>query len=152
MLEKTIFRFVQRSVFVHIFAEIFLTMSRQKSIFIFALLCLCSSLWAQNKVTGVIVDERSNQVVPFVNAGLFRSADSVFVCGAASDDKGAFTFRNVPNGSFELRVSAIGYQVFKRQLEIAGNMDLGRLPLQQGTTTLDEVVIAEKRPLFSVEG
>ncbi len=152
MLEKTIFRFVQRPVFVHIFAEIFLTMSRQKSIFIFVLLCLCGSLWAQNKVTGVIVDERSNQVVPFVNAGLFRSADSVFVCGAASDDKGAFTLQNVPNGSFELRVSAIGYQVFKRQLEIAGNMDLGRLPLQQGTTTLDEVVIAEKRPLFSVEG
>ena len=104
MLEKTIFRFVQRPVFVHIFAEIFLTMSRQKSIFIFVLLCLCGSLWAQNKVTGVIVDERSNQVVPFVNAGLFRSADSVFVCGAASDDKGAFILQNVPNGSFELRV------------------------------------------------
>lgn len=127
-------------------------MSRQKSFFILVLLCLCSGLLAQNKVTGVIVDESSKQGIPYVNVGLFRQTDSVFVCGAASDDKGRFELQAVPNGDYRLQVSAIGYATYEQQVQVIGNMDLGKLNLSEGSAKLDEVVITEKRPLFSVEG
>ena len=107
---------------------------------------------AQSNVSGKIIDESNNQGIPFVNVGLFRVADSVFVSGAASDDKGAFTLQAVPNGEMLLKISAIGFESFSMPVTVKGDMNVGTLKLKAGTTRLDEVVIAEKRPLFAVEG
>ena len=65
--------------------------------FIIALLTFSSTAFAQNKITGTIVEEANGKGIPFVNIGLFRQADSVFVSGAASDDKGKFELL-APNG------------------------------------------------------
>ena len=111
-----------------------------------------SSAFAQSNLSGKIIDESNNQGVPFVNVGLFRQADSVFVCGAASDDKGVFTLQAVPKGEMLLKISAIGYELFVMPVTVKGNQDLGTLKLTAGTTRLDEVVVVEKRPLFAVEG
>lgn len=114
--------------------------------------CFSVSLLSQNKISGSIVDATDGKAVPFVNVGIFRQTDSVFVSGAASDDKGVFTVLNVPKGLMELRVSAIGYQTYTMQCDVNGNSNIGTLKLVRGTTTLNEVVIADKRPLFAVEG
>ena len=119
--------------------------------FIFAILTVSTAL-AQSQVSGKIIDESNNQGVPFVNVGLFRVADSAFVSGAASDDKGAFTLQAVPKGEMTLKISAIGYETFEMPVTVKGDMNVGALKLKAGTTRLDEVVIAEKRPLFAVEG
>ena len=125
----------------------------KKHVFIlFALIgCFVMPALAQNKVTGTIVEEANGKSIPFVNVGLFRQADSVFVSGAASDDKGYFELL-APNGDYRLQVSAIGFQTFEQELTVKGNQDLGKLKLQEGSTKLNEVVITEKRPLFAVEG
>ena len=124
-----------------------------KRVFIlFALIgCFVMPTLAQNKVTGTIVEEANGKGIPFVNVGLFRQADSVFVSGAASDDKGFFELL-APNGDYRLQVSAIGFQTFEQELSVKGNQDLGKLQLKEGSTKLSEVVITEKRPLFAVEG
>ena len=113
--------------------------------------CFIMPALAQNKITGIIVEEANGKVIPFVNVGLFRQADSVFVSGAASDDKGKFELL-APNGDYRLAVSAIGFQTFEQMLSVKGNQDLGKLKLKEGSTKLDEVVVTEKRPLFAVEG
>ena len=119
--------------------------------FIIALMGISSTAFAQSKITGTIVEEANGKTIPFVNVGLFRQADSVFVSGAASDDKGRFELL-APNGDYRLAVSAIGFQTFEQLLTVKGNQDLGQLKLTEGSTKLSEVVIAEKRPLFAVEG
>ena len=111
-----------------------------------------STSFAQSQVFGKIIDESTNQGVPFVNVGLFRVSDSAFVSGAASDDKGVFILQAVPKGEMTLKVSAIGYETFEMPVTVSGDMNVGTLKLKTGTTRLDEVVIAEKRPLFAVEG
>ena len=125
----------------------------KKHVFIlFALIgCFVMPAVAQNKVTGTIVEEANGKGIPFVNVGLFRQADSVFVSGAASDDKGYFELL-APNGDYRLQVSAIGFQTYEQELTVKGNQDLGKLQLKEGSTKLNEVVITEKRPLFAVEG
>ena len=125
----------------------------KKHVFIlFALIgCFVMPTFAQNKVTGTIVEEANGKGIPFVNVGLFRQADSVFVSGAASDDKGYFELL-APNGDYRLQVSAIGFQTYEQELTVKGNQDLGKLQLKEGSTKLNEVVITEKRPLFAVEG
>ena len=107
---------------------------------------------AQSNITGKIIDETNNQGVPFVNVGLFRVADSAFVSGAASDDKGAFMLQAVPKGEMLLKISAIGYELFAMPVTVNGDQNVGTLKLTPGTTRLDEVVISEKRPMFLVEG
>ena len=119
---------------------------------LFAFFVLSFNGIAQNTLTGKIVDETTKQGIPFVNVGLFRATDSVFVCGTASDDKGAFSLQGAPNGEMNLRISAIGYENFSQDVTVKGNQDLGNLSLKPGTMRLDEIVIAEKRPLFAVEG
>ena len=113
--------------------------------------CFIMPALAQNKITGTIVEEANGTGIPFVNVGLFRQADSVFVSGAAADDKGRFELI-APNGDYRLSVSAIGFQTFEQLLTVKGNQDLGKLKLSEGATKLDEVVVTEKRPLFAVEG
>ena len=85
---------------------------------LFALIgCFVLSGMAQSKVTGTIVEESNGKGIPFVNVGLFRQADSVFVSGAASDDKGRFELV-APNGDYRLQVSAIGFQTFEQELAV----------------------------------
>ena len=120
--------------------------------FIIALLTFSSTAFAQNKITGTIVEETNGKGIPFVNVGLFRQTDSVFVSGAASDDKGKFELQAVPNGDYRLQVSAIGFESYEQDLSVKANQDLGQLKLKEGSTKLNEVTITEKRPLFAVEG
>lgn len=127
-------------------------MKRKLSLLFLALVGWSWLAMAQSSVTGKIVDEKSGASIPFVNVGLFRTADSVFVCGAASNEKGAFVLQGVPSDSLELRISAIGYATYVQSLVVDGSRDLGTLRLCEGTTTLDEVTVVEKRPLFAVEG
>ena len=125
---------------------------KKHAFILFALIgCFVMPALAQSKVTGTIVEEANGKVIPFVNVGLFRQADSVFVSGAASDEKGRFELL-APNGDYRLAVSAIGFQTFEQMLTVKGNQDLGKLKIKEGSTKLDEVVVTEKRPLFAVEG
>ena len=126
-------------------------MKKRFLLFFIALITLSSTTFAQSKVSGTVVEEANGKAVPFVNVGLFRQADSVFVSGAASDDKGHFELL-APNGDYRLAVSAIGFQTFEQMLTVKGNQDLGKLQLKEGSTKLSEVTITEKRPLFAVEG
>ncbi|MBQ8959323.1 MAG: outer membrane beta-barrel protein [Bacteroidales bacterium] len=124
-----------------------------KRIFTLLALCMCFIYqgWAQSKITGTIVEEANGKSIPFVNVGLFRQTDSVFVSAAASDDKGRFELL-APNGDYRLQISAIGFQTYDQELQVKGNQDLGNLKLKEGSTKLNEVTITEKRPLFAVEG
>ena len=88
----------------------------KKRVFLVLALCMCLILpaLAQSKITGTIIEETNGKGIPFVNVGLFRQTDSVFVSGAASDDKGKFELL-APNGDYRLQVSAIGFQTFEQE-------------------------------------
>ena len=109
-------------------------------------------LFSQNNISGILVDSLNNERLPYVNVGLMRAVDSVFVSGASSNENGQFKIEHVPSGKYIFFVSSIGYESVKRSLDINSDMDLGVIKMKSGSTRLDEVVIVEKRPLFSNEG
>ena len=117
-----------------------------------AILLNINILTAQNIITGTLADSLNNERLMFVNVGLLRTADTVFVSGDASDDKGFFKLEHVPNGEYLLQITAIGYENYKRILEVNEDIDLGIIKMNQGAMRLDEVVITEKKPLFANEG
>ncbi len=61
------------------------------------LLCI-NTLIAQHTITGTLVDDTTNDPLMFVNVGLIRAADTVYVSGTASNDKGFFKLEHVRNG------------------------------------------------------
>ncbi|MCQ2322789.1 MAG: TonB-dependent receptor, partial [Bacteroidales bacterium] len=109
-------------------------------------------LLAQHTISGTLIDSTSKARLEFVNVGLIRQADSAFISGAASDENGRFRLEHVPGGQFIMQVSAIGYQTYKKIIDVTESIDLGVLKIKQGKTTLDEIVITEKKPMFANEG
>ena len=125
----------------------------KRALFLISILFLQAHLlFAQNNVSGILADSLSNEKLPFVNVGLMRSVDSVFVSGSSSNENGFFKLEHVPDGEYIFFVSSIGYETLKKNIDVVSDLDLGLIKMKPGNVTLDEVVIVEKRPLFSNEG
>jgi Outer membrane receptor proteins, mostly Fe transport len=121
-------------------------------LFITAILLNINILMAQFTISGTLVDGKTNEGLAFVNVGLIRAADTVYISGTASNEKGFFKLENVRNGEYILQITAIGYENYKNILDISDNVDLGIIKMNEGAVRLDEVVIIEKKPLFANEG
>ena len=124
----------------------------KKFYLIFSLIFLSINLFSQNYVSGVLVDSLNNEKLPFVNVGLMRAVDSVFVSGASSNESGYFKAEHLPSGKYIFLVSSIGYETIRTIIDVDSDKDMGVIKMKPGSTTLDAVVIVEKRPLFSNEG
>ena len=117
-----------------------------------AILLNINVLMAQHAISGTLVDGATNEALAFVNVGLIRAADTVYVSGVASNDKGFFKLENVRNGQYILQITAIGYENYKKILDVTEDVDLGVIKMNEGAVRLDEVVIVESKPLFANEG
>ena len=124
----------------------------KKTLLILSLLFFNIQLFSQNNVSGVLVDSLNNERLPYVNVGMMRTVDSVFVAGTSSNEEGYFKLEHIPDGRYVFFVSSIGYESIKKILDVDNNLDLGIVKMKSGSTRLDDIVIVEKRPLFSNEG
>ena len=107
---------------------------------------------AQHTITGTLFDGKTNEKIVFANVGLIRAADTTYISGTASNEKGFFKFDNVRNDQYILQVTAIGYENIKQVLDVTEDLDLGIIKMYEGAVKLDEVIITEKKPLFANEG
>ena len=104
------------------------------------------------KVVGSLRDSISGEFLAFVNVAVLDSADSSFVKGGATNFDGLFEIAGVPQGSFLLRISAIGYQNRLIPFRVTNNTALGTFRLKPGATTLQEVQITAEKPLYAMDG
>lgn len=104
------------------------------------------------KVVGSLRDSVTGEFLAFVNVAVLDSADSSFVKGAATNLDGLFEVSDVPQGSYLLRISAIGYQNRMVPFTVTNNTALGTLHLKAGATTLKEVSITAEKPLYAMDG
>ncbi len=56
-------------------------------------------------ITGTVIDQVTREPLPFVNVQVVSTA-----LGAAADENGRFVIRDVPFGTYEVKVSLVGYQ------------------------------------------
>ena len=103
-------------------------------------------------VVGVLRDAKTNELMPFVNLAVLDSVDNEFVKGGISNTDGVFEIVGVPQGSFVLRVSAIGYENYLHPFKVTNNINLGTLRINPGVTSLGEVTVAAERPLYAMDG
>ena len=122
-------------------------MSRKYPPILITLLLLSSySLFSQNSLKGILVNEASEPVA-FANVVLLNSQDSTSVYkGVISEDNGEFSFTEIPANKYLLKVSFVGYEEYLREVSVNSDKNLKKIILKETASNLDEVTIKTRKP------
>ncbi|XRE42069.1 Putative TonB-dependent receptor [Tenacibaculum discolor] len=102
-----------------------------------------SSLPKPGVITGKVVDQATKQPLPYVNI-IIKDAAKKIITGGITDDNGLFSIKNIPEGNSTVEVQFIGYKTFSKPVSVSrksSKVNLGTIPLEEDSTTLDEVEI-----------
>ncbi|MDP4275618.1 MAG: TonB-dependent receptor, partial [Bacteroidota bacterium] len=113
-------------------------------------LSIVSRTYAQEKtfLTGKLVDQKTNQAVPYANVSLEKVSDSSPMSSSISDTAGIFFINPIPKCKYKLSIKIIGYEPEIRiiNLENESKNDVGTIYLQNKDIKLKETVITGERP------
>ncbi|MFT4031782.1 MAG: TonB-dependent receptor [Siphonobacter sp.] len=95
-----------------------------------------------SEVKGKVADKADGSALFGVTVQLFDRADSTKRLGTTTDADGAFSFHNVDQGTYTLRISNIGYTAEQIQLRTYQPvMDLGKIQVSSNAKNLKEVTV-----------
>ena len=104
---------------------------------------------APGRLTGTVVDAATSAPVAYPSVALLTAA-GLPVGGGVGGRAGEFGLTGMPAGTYQVRVSAIGYAEFSRAaITVAAGaaLNLGPLPLVAAPRQLGEVVVSAPQPL-----
>ena len=100
-----------------------------------------SSLTAQIKLSGIVIDANSKQPLEFANIALLKP-DSTFIEGASCDSAGVFVFNNLSQGDYLLSSIFVGYnKTFTPVMNLDKSRVLDAIALQTSGIALNEVIV-----------
>ena len=105
-------------------------------------------------VTGIVIDDASNEPLMFASVVLHNVADSSMVTGAITNEQGAFVIEQVPAGQFYVAINYVGYP----RKEVNGISvtprepvyEMGTIRVEPSAAMLTEVTIEATRQLMEV--
>ena len=103
-------------------------------------------------IRGSVIDEKTGEAMPFVNVGLMRVADTVFVRGSATGPDGIFEIRTVTPGDYLLQASFVGYGTTVRPITVDRDINDIKVEMRTVGKRLDEVEIVAEKPLYLMDG
>lgn len=120
--------------------------SQMKSWLLLTFLCAVQMALADvsGKLFGSITDQRTKEPIPGVNIILVGTST-----GAATDFEGYFVIINIPPGSYDIRISSIGYgaKVVKGVKINSGQTTKLDETLAEETVETKEVIVTAERPM-----
>ncbi|RAK65209.1 carboxypeptidase-like regulatory domain-containing protein [Hymenobacter edaphi] len=100
------------------------------------LLLVGAAAQAQNRFTGVVLDSLTKEPLAFASVFL---ANTTF--GSSTSDQGKFEISRVPNGTYDMVCSYVGYRLSKQSVTMSGPSQQFTLLLSPVGNSLGEVVI-----------
>jgi iron complex outermembrane receptor protein len=105
---------------------------------------LAVSIWSaaafsQHTITGLVVDEEgqplpgANLVIKELNRGTVTSGE------------GVFSLESIPQGSYALIGSFMGYETVIQQITITSDLDLGKIVMKRSALMVEEVMVTATR-------
>jgi iron complex outermembrane receptor protein len=124
-------------------------MKQIKTLILWFILLLASkyAIIAQCAISGQLSDSLKAPIV-FNPIGLLNANDSGIVKGVMTDDKGAYCFENIKKGSYQLKVSAIGFDTYYSntlEYDSITPITLPNITLKAGSINLNEVSVAAQK-------
>ncbi|WP_228853080.1 TonB-dependent receptor domain-containing protein [Aegicerativicinus sediminis] len=110
-----------------------------------------TAVYSQNfQISGFVVDE-NEKGLSYANVVLKQAGDDSILTGTTSDENGFYLISNIPEGSYIVNVSFIGYQEENFPITVDRQIEMGVIQLSEITEALDEVNIIVKRPTITKE-
>ena len=106
------------------------------------------SLFSQSYIQGTVKDS-SGVPVPVCSVLLLQAKDSIVLKKSLSDEKGEFIFQVIPNGSYILEVTHVGYAShFSEILKIdsISRLTVGPVIMSRSLSNLQEASVSADRP------
>jgi len=106
-----------------------------KIIIFFSLSISISSFSQHNTISGKISSD--NEYLPYANIYLKNNR-----LGTASDNNGFYEIKNIPNGTYTLIISSIGYKTKSIKITFKNNTNISRDFSLKPDNSLDEIVVS----------
>lgn len=110
-------------------------------------LCLLPQVfWGQNYSIEGRVLNADNQPLSYVNVVLTSAESPQGLTGTTTDENGVFKLENIPEGTYGLTISMIGYASVNRGISLPEQHILGSIILKEEAEGLEEVTVSVPRP------
>ena len=92
-------------------------------------------------ISGHVIEKDSEESIPFATVLIVGTEK-----GTMSNEAGQFQFKGLSEGSYVLRVSAVGYKTMEKTITVGGEyMAVVHFPLAEENFMVDEVVVSASR-------
>ncbi len=122
----------------------------RKSLLTLIMLVVALAAVAQSRtISGTLFDGEMKEAVPYAAVQLLKdNADSTYVTGVTTDEKGYFALVAPSNGRYIVRASYVGYKTTTQNVTVANNQDVkvGQLELYNESHSLKEVTVTATPP------
>lgn len=110
--------------------------------------------FAQNKfkLEGVIRDARDSTGIPGAPVLLVNTADTTQLRGAATNTEGAFVFDSLPAGTYRMKITFIGYALYRDTVVVSQNRTLPAILLTPDAKQLSQVEITAEVIPVQIKG
>jgi len=102
-----------------------------------------SNLPKPGVITGKVVDESTNEPLPYVNIVVMDMAGQT-ITGGITEENGSFKIKDIPKGKSLVEVQFMGFEKYTTEISVSSKnkkIDLGTISLKESTAQLDEVVV-----------
>jgi hypothetical protein len=120
----------------------------------FLLMCCTVTASAQGLVKGKVLDKKSDEPVGFVTVGISHQDSTDLVKGSVTDVGGNFRIDGLPNGSYTLSVTYVGYRDLTRDFKITDKNQSVHFPLlylTEDSKMLNEVTVTGQKSTMKLE-
>ena len=107
-----------------------------KKLILLSLLLATTSLFAQNSVKGIVTDADMHSPIPFATIYI-----PTLEKGINTDVDGRFNLTGIPNGRYQLIISAIGFKPFSKLISFPSDAIL-KVELTHAAIEMDEVIVS----------
>jgi hypothetical protein len=113
---------------------------------VLVVMCMCETIQAQRySLTGSIRDSKDNSALIAAAISIAPASDTNNLNGTFTDMYGVFKFNNLAKGTYQIKVTYIGYEHLTRFLRIdSGNLNVGVLKLKPANEMLKTVTVEAK--------
>lgn len=110
----------------------------------------------KGSIRGKVVEEIGGLPIPYAVVAVIPASAELPTATYQTDEVGAFSFRNLKDGIYSVKVSFVGFSSYTvNEIYItASNADknIGTIKLAQAQNSLTEVVITGEKPLIETDG
>lgn len=106
---------------------------------------------AKGKLSGSITDPTTGQPVEYATIAIIDPTTKKPINGTVADGKGKFVVKDIPNGSYEVAISFIGFETISKKIEISDkndDIDLGKISLNPSVQVLNEITVQGEKSLI----